>query len=108
MAHIALGVPLEGPPAVDQNVVANQRFKADTSPDKVNLAMGTNVAADGTPWSHATAYPAALAALINARGTACGSYTVPDTGLLAAAKEYVCDLLGLPGSARSQTVVSWA
>jgi aspartate/tyrosine/aromatic aminotransferase len=108
MAHIALGVPLEGPQAVDQNVVANQRFKADTSPDKVNLAMGTNVAADGTPWSHAAAYPAALAALVNARGAACGSYTVPDSGLLAAAKAYVCDLLGLPANARSQTVVSWA
>jgi aspartate/tyrosine/aromatic aminotransferase len=108
MTRIALGVPLEGPPTADQNVVANQRFKADTSPDKVNLAMGTNVSADGKPWSHATAYPASLAALINARGTACGSYTVPDPGVIAAAKEYVCELLGLPPSARGQTVVSWA
>ena len=101
-------VPSEGAPVLDQNVVANQRFKADSSPSKVNLAIGTNVAADGTPWSGATAYPAALAALVNGRGTACGSYTVPDPGLLAAAKNFLCEMIGLAPAVRARTIVSWA
>ena len=93
---------------MDQNTVANLRFKADTNPTKVNLAVGTNVAADGTPWSNAQAYPAALAAIVRARGTACGSYTVPDADLLARAEAALCDLLHLPPAVRSRTVVSWA
>lgn len=108
MSHIVLGVPLEGPPAADPNIVANQRFKADGSSGKVNLAVGTNVAADGTPWAQATAYPAALAALVSGRGTACGSYTVPDPGLLAEAKDGLCELLNLPADVRARTIVSWA
>jgi aspartate/tyrosine/aromatic aminotransferase len=108
MPTLALGLPLEGPPSVDQNVVANQRFKTDPSPTKVNLAIGTNVAADGTPWSAATAYPAALAALVNGRGTSCGSYTVADPALLAAAKDSLLEMLDFPAAARARAVVSWA
>jgi aspartate/tyrosine/aromatic aminotransferase len=107
-APSALGVPLEGPPALDPNIVANQRFRADTSPGKVNLAVGTNVGADGKPWSQATAYPAALAALVKTVGTACGSYNAPDLPRLAAAKEFLCDTIDLPAAARARTVVSWA
>jgi aspartate/tyrosine/aromatic aminotransferase len=108
MAHVALGVPLEGPPALDPNIVANQRFRADTSSGKVNLAVGTNVGADGKPWSKAVAYPAALAALARTVGTACGSYNAPDLPRLAAAKEFLCDIIDLPAAVRARTVVSWA
>jgi aspartate/tyrosine/aromatic aminotransferase len=108
MTHVALGVPLEGPPALDQNIVANQRFRADTSPGKVNLAVGTNVGSDGKPWSQAAAYPAALAALTATVGTACGSYNAPDLPRLAAAKEFLCDMIDLPADVRARTVVSWA
>lgn len=108
MAHVALGLPLEGPPALDQNIVANQRFRADSSPGKVNLAVGTNVGADGTPWSKAVAYSSALAALVKSVGTACGSYNAPDVQRLAAAKEFLCDIIDLPAPIRARTVVSWA
>jgi aspartate/tyrosine/aromatic aminotransferase len=108
MTHVALGVPVEGPPTVDQNVVANQRFRADTNPSKVNLAIGTNVGADGRPWSRAVAYSSALTSLVKTVGTACGSYNAPDVERLAAAKEFVCDLIDLPAPARSRTAVSWA
>jgi aspartate/tyrosine/aromatic aminotransferase len=108
MSHTALGARSDGSPAVDQNVVANLRFKADTSPGKVNLAIGTNVAADGTPWSHAVAYPASLGTLVRSRGSACGSYTVADPDLLARAQSTLCDLLDLPGAVRVRTIVSWA
>ncbi|MBI3403355.1 MAG: aminotransferase class I/II-fold pyridoxal phosphate-dependent enzyme [Acidobacteria bacterium] len=108
MTHVALGVPLEGPPALDPNIVANQRFRADASPGKVNLAVGTNVGADGKPWSQAVAYPAALAALVQSVGTACGSYNAPDLPRLAAAKKFVCDMIDLPAPVRARTVVSWA
>jgi aspartate/tyrosine/aromatic aminotransferase len=108
MTHVALGIPLDGPAAADQNVVANQRFRADTSPSRVNLAIGTNVGADGTPWSHAAAYPSALSALVNSLGPACGSYTTPTVERLAAAKAFVCDMIGLPSSVRDRTLVSWA
>lgn len=108
MAHVALGVPLEGPPALDPNIVASQRFRADTSPGKVNLAVGTNVGADGAPWSKAAAYPAALAVLVKNVGAACGSYNAPDLPRLAAAKEFLCDIIDLPAAVRARTVVSWA
>jgi len=108
MSTVALGIPLGGPPAADQNVIANQRFRADTSPSRINLAIGTNVGADGTPWSRATAYPSALAALVNSLGTACGSYTTPTVERLAAAKAFVCDMIDLPSSVRDRTLVSWA
>jgi aspartate/tyrosine/aromatic aminotransferase len=108
MADIALGSRADAPPSVDQNVVANLRFKADQNPAKVNLAIGTNVAADGSPWSNAVAYPAALAALVESRGTRCGSYIVADPELLARAQNALCDLLDLPASVRPRTVVSWA
>jgi aspartate/tyrosine/aromatic aminotransferase len=108
VANVALGVPLEGPPALDPNIVANQRFRADTSSDKVNLAVGTNVGADGKPWSKAVAYPAALAALVKTVGQACGSYNAPDLPRLAAAKEFLCDMIDLPAAVRARTIVSWA
>lgn len=108
MTHVALGIPLDGPPAADQNVVANQRFRADTSPSRVNLAIGTNVGADGAPWSRATAYPSALTALINSLGPACGSYTTPAADRLTAAKAFVCDMIDLPSAVRDRTIVSWA
>jgi aspartate/tyrosine/aromatic aminotransferase len=108
MTHAALGVPLEGPPALDQNVVANQRCRADTSAGRVNLAIGTNVGADGKPWSKAAAYPSSLAAIVETLGTGCGSYTTPDARRLAAAKEFLCDMIDLPASVRGRTVVSWA
>lgn len=103
-----LGMPLPGTPAIDQNLAANTRFKADTDTDKVNLAIGTNVAANGRPWTHATAYPAALTALIEKTTTACGSYTVIAPDMLAKAKIFVCDLLGLSLDVRERTVVSFA
>jgi len=93
---------------VDPNVAANLRFKADASPAKVNLAIGTNVAADGRPWSAATAYPAALAALVQSLGSSCGSYTVPDPDVLTRAQQALCDLLAIPADVRARTVVSWA
>ncbi|MBZ5558935.1 MAG: aminotransferase class I/II-fold pyridoxal phosphate-dependent enzyme [Acidobacteriia bacterium] len=108
IAGSALGVPLEGPPALDPNLVANQRFRADTSSSKVNLAVGTNVGADGKPWSQAVAFPAAFAALAKNVGTACGSYNAPDLPRLAAAKEFLCDTIELPATVRARTVVSWA
>jgi aspartate/tyrosine/aromatic aminotransferase len=108
MPHTALGAPAHVAPAVDQNVVANLRFKADTSPAKVNLAIGTNVAADGTPWANARAYPAALAALVQSRGTSCGSYIVAEPDLIEKAKSSLCDLLDIPEAVRARTVVSWA
>src|SRR5262245_12225416 len=108
MVHTALGAALDGAPSIDQNVVANIRFKADASPSKVNLAIGTNVAADGKPWSNAVAYAGALSALVGARGTACGSYTVAEPDLLARAQASLCDLLDLPQQVRARTVVSWA
>jgi aspartate/tyrosine/aromatic aminotransferase len=107
-APSALGVPLEGPSALDPNLVANQRFRADSSSDKVNLAVGTNVGADGKPWSQATAYPAALAALVKNVGTACGSYNAPDLPRLAAAKDFLSDTIDLPAAVRARTIVSWA
>jgi aspartate/tyrosine/aromatic aminotransferase len=107
MPQIALGAPTDTSSAVDQNVVANLRFKADASPSKVNLAIGTNVAADGTPWSGATAYPAALGALIRSLGSACGSYTVAEPDTLARAQHTLCDLLDVPEDVRGRTVVSW-
>jgi aspartate/tyrosine/aromatic aminotransferase len=91
----------------DPNVAANLRFKADASSTKVNLAIGTNVAADGRPWSTATAYPAALAALVQSLGSSCGSYTVPDPDALARAQEALCELLAIPEDVRTRTVVSW-
>jgi aspartate/tyrosine/aromatic aminotransferase len=108
MSQVALGIPLEGPPPADQNVVANQRFRADTSPIRVNLAIGTNVGADGTPWSQAVTYPSALAALAHSLGSACGSYTTPAVERLAAAKEFVCDMIDVPSAVRGRTLVSWA
>ena len=107
MSQTALGAPADTPPTVDPNVVANLRFKADASPTKVNLAIGTNVAADGRPWSTATAYPAALAALVQSLGSSCGSYTVPDPDALARAQEALCELLAIPADVRARTVVSW-
>jgi aspartate/tyrosine/aromatic aminotransferase len=107
MPEIALGTPSDPAPAIDQNVVANLRFKADASPAKVNLAIGTNVAADGTPWSGATAYPAALAALVRSVGSSCGSYTVPEPETLARAHHALCELLDIPEPVRPRTVVSW-
>jgi aspartate/tyrosine/aromatic aminotransferase len=108
MTYAALGVPLEGPPGLDQNVVANQRFRDDTSAGRVNLAIGTNVGADGAPWSKAAAYPSSLAAIVQTLGMTCGSYAVPDARKLAAAKEFLCDTIDLPASMRGRTVVSWA
>jgi aspartate/tyrosine/aromatic aminotransferase len=107
-APSALGVPLEGPPALDPNLIANQRFRADTNPGKVNLAVGTNVGADGAPWSKATAFPGALAALDQNVGTACGSYNAPDLPRLAAAKAFLCEMIDLPTAVRPRAIVSWA
>ena len=107
MSQIALGAPADAFPTVDPNVAANLRFKADANPAKVNLAIGTNVAADGQPWSTATAYPAALAALVQALGSSCGSYTVPQPDALARAQQALCDLLAIPDDVRARTVVSW-
>ena len=107
MPQTALGAPAVTPFAVDPNVVANLRFKADASPTKVNLAIGTNVAADGRPWSTATAYPAALNALVQSRSSSCGSYTVPEPETLARAQRALCELLDIPAEVRPQTVVSW-
>src|SRR5262245_1463179 len=103
MPQIALGAPSTASPAVDANVVANLRFKADTSPAKVNLAIGTNVAADGRPWSSARAYPAALAALVSSLGSSCGSYTVPEPETLSRAQDALFDLLDIPADARART-----
>jgi aromatic-amino-acid transaminase len=107
MPQIALGAPADAFPTVDPNVAANLRFKADASPTKVNLAIGTNVAADGRPWSTATAYPAALAALVQSLASSCGSYTVPDPDTLARAQHSLCELLAIPADVRARTVVSW-
>jgi aspartate/tyrosine/aromatic aminotransferase len=107
MSQIALGAPADAFPTVDPNVAANLRFKADASPMKVNLAIGTNVGADGRPWSTATAYPAALAALVQSLGSSCGSYTVADPGALERAQQALCELLAIPADVRPRTVVSW-
>jgi aromatic-amino-acid transaminase len=107
MPQTALGAPAVTAPAVDPNVVANLRFKADASPTKVNLAIGTNVAADGRPWSTAAAYPAALARLVQSLGSSCGSYTVADSGALERAQQALCELLAIPADVRPRTVVSW-
>jgi aspartate/tyrosine/aromatic aminotransferase len=107
MPQTAFGASVDTPPAADANVVANLRFKADASPTKVNLAIGTNVAADGRPWSAATAYPAALAALVQSRGSSCGSYTVAEPETLARAQHALCELLDIPADVRPRTVVSW-
>jgi aspartate/tyrosine/aromatic aminotransferase len=107
MPQTALGTPTDTPPVVDPNVAANLRFKADASPTKINLAIGTNVAADGRPWSTATAYPAALAALVQSRGSSCGSYTVAEPETLARAQHALCELLDIPADVRPRTVVSW-
>jgi aspartate/tyrosine/aromatic aminotransferase len=107
MPQTALGTPTDTPPAVDPNVAANLRFKADASPTKINLAIGTNVAADGRPWSTATAYPTALAALVQSRGSSCGSYTVAEPETLARAQHALCELLDIPAEVRPRTVVSW-
>jgi aromatic-amino-acid transaminase len=107
MSQTVLGAPADASPTVDPNVAANLRFKADASPTKVNLAIGTNVAADGRPWSTATAYPAALAALVQSLGSSCGSYTVPDPAVLTKAQHSLCALLAIPADVQARTVVSW-
>ena len=107
MPHTAFGASADTVPTVDPNVAANLRFKADTSPTKVNLAIGTNAAGDGRPWSTATAYPSALAALVQSLGSSCGSYTVADPDALARAQHALCELLAIPAEVRGRTVVSW-
>ncbi|MCB1868423.1 MAG: aminotransferase class I/II-fold pyridoxal phosphate-dependent enzyme [Gammaproteobacteria bacterium] len=92
---------------LDQNLAANQRFVADTDPNKINLGVGTNVGSDGKPWNQATAFPTSLLKLVNSIGNLCGSYN-PAKDVQQAAAEFILGRqLKLPSNIWSRCVTSF-
>ncbi len=96
------------PMRLDPNLAANARYALDTSPDKVNLAIGTNIGSNGRPWSLAVTYPSVIGALVQTTGDNCGAYTQVPKDKLEIVARTLRNMCGIPQNTSERCVVSWA